>query len=86
MADSILDLDLSSPSGAGSSSLAILQRLAITKRCLTSPEPTLEYYCRVDNWPLSLVPTNGESVEMCENISQRKEKGEAFVQEELAHN
>ncbi len=36
---------------------------------------TLEYYCKVDNWPMSLAPMNGESGEMSVKTSQRKDKG-----------
>ncbi len=35
---------------------------------------TLENYRRVDNWPISLVPANGESGEMCEKTLGEREK------------
>ena len=46
---------------------------------------TLEYYCRVDNWPRSLVPMIGESVQHAEkyNLSKEKPDYEPDLQEKL---
>ncbi len=33
---------------------------------------------KVQNWPMSLAPTTGESGDLCKKTSQKEEKNEAF--------
>ena len=85
---------LESLAGPESSILAILlnwKMSCISWKIKGIFKATLDYYCRVDNWPMSLAPTNGGSGDLCKkNLSEKGKrwglcKRKCLWREELLH-